>query len=726
MKQFCLCFAAVFCFMPYVLSQPVACKDSSYRKIYGSGSDTVKGYHHIALSNNRTVIAGKYKTIGAAVSDGWMMLVQEDGTPVKSSRTASPDAAKSFAWVQGVSLQNNASVLLGLLYDKFTHDGNELVVTKRDGNLNPAWTRRYRLNPAVLGSLNELFITNQFLWEAGNGDVILLINGVHPGGLMANFHMVARISSTDGSLVWHKTFIPVHQESFGYASGAFQTGNSLVITGYMDMPPITTGDVPAVYAMRLNWADGSLQLLKRYRYHNNDFGAWGNSFDQYKGRRVAGGGYEIYGEEYQQGHTEDREYIAVQLNENLELTGSQSWGIDYTFADNEASIADAAGNFVVLNRGGSGSSATHLSVYNRNGKHRRRRLNTTQNNADWSDEQNGARIAFKPNGNTTVLLNYYNAGRPVTELMQLVPEDTLTGCTGTEVGARMEPISFKLEADPTGWKTIVDNGLEERAVTLTDVALPVTEDAVCKVVVPVMAGALSLGSDAVVCNNDTLVLTATGGLSNYTWPVSYHLLPVNDSTVKVAPDKDTTYIVQALTRRGCTVADTVQVQVWNTPQHFLPADTVICAGSSVVLQPVDVFNAYEWSTGATAASVTVNNAGSYMLKVTDANGCRGEDDIKVALKSCSTYVYIPTGFTPDNNGVNDVLRPAVSGNLASYYFAVYNRWGQCVFASRQPGNGWNGTFKNARQGAGTYTWICKYRFEGGDEKMEKGTVVLIR
>lgn len=725
MKQFCLSCLAVLCFLHIAFSQPVACKDSSFRKVYSTGNDTIKGLHHFSLPNNQTVITGAYKRAGGTSNEGWMMLAKEDGTPVKSIASEWQNGAKSLTWLQGIPAKNNEWVALGLLYKQFTYDGHELLITKRNSDLNIIWIHRYRLNTAVLGSLDELFIANQFLWEAENGDLILLLNGVLPGGLMSNFHMVVRINGADGSLMWTKTFIPVHQESLGYASGAFQKDNSLVITGYLDMPPITIGDLPAFYAMRLNWVDGSLQLLKRYRYNNGDFGSWSNSFDQYKGRKIIGG-YEIYGEEYEQGHVEDREFVAVQLDENLEMTGSQSWGIDYVFADKEKSVADAAGNFWVLNRGGSGNTETHLSRYYRNSQHKRRRLNTVNNSEDWVDEQTGARIAFKPNGNTTVLMNYNNGGKPVTELMQLVPEDTLAGCTGVEVSAGMVEIPFKLIPDPTGWRTVLDNGLEELPVSLAEGVLSVTENAVCKVVVPVGAGALSLGSDAALCNKDTLVLTATPGLSGYTWPVNYHLQTLTSNTVKVYPDIDTAYVVQATSTRGCLATDTVRINVLDTPRQFLPADTAVCLGGSAILQSNTPFNSYQWSTGETGSFITVNKQGVYTLAVTDDNGCKGEAFTRVALKDCATYVYIPTGFTPDNNGKNDVFKPVVSGNLAGYYFAVYNRWGQCVFATSNPQYGWNGTFKNALQPIGTYTWYCRYRFEAGKEQTEKGTVVLIR
>lgn len=725
MKQFFQCCVAVLCFVYTSLAQPATCKDSSFRKTYSAGGDTVKGIHQFTLSDNHTLIAGRYKPAGAVISEGLMILVNDGGNMVKTTRTASPDVALSFAWTQGVALKNNTSILVGVLYNDFIVSGRELVLSKRDADLNTVWTRRYAFNPAVFGNLDAVFLMNEYIVEADNGDLLLTASSMISGSTVAtlSMHLVARINAATGAMVWCKSFIPVHAESWGYAFGTFQSGNSVVVTGYLDMPPVTDGDVPAIYAMKLNMADGTLQQLKRYRFNNQDIGSWGNTFDQYKARKVPGG-YEIYGEMYED-FVSERGYMTVQLDENLVVTGSQSWKIDEEWADWQKSVMDTAGNFVVLNRGSAGNTQTHLGIYSRSGKSRRRQLATPHMNPDWEDDI-GRRIAFKPNGKTTLLMNYYNNGTPVTELMQLIPEDTLPGCTGSEVAVTHKEISFKLMDDPTGWKQVLNNGLLETVVNLTEQAQPVTEGAVCKTLTTIGASALLPAADTGLCKNDSMLLAATAGMNGYTWPVDYRLLPVNETTVKVFPDRDTAYIVQATTARGCLLTDTIRVNVLDTPRLFLPADTSFCAGSSVVLQSHKTFDAYQWSTGETSAFITINREGVYKLHVTDQHGCRGEETTVAVVKDCISNVYIPTGFTPDNDGINDVFKPVVYGSVASYYFAVYNRWGQCVFSSGNPADGWNGTYKNVRQPAASYVWYCRYRFAGSAEQTEKGTVVIIR
>lgn len=701
------------------------CNDSSYRKMYSAGRDSVMGYHHHhLLSGNQSLVTGTYTPAGATASNGWMLLLAEDGAVVKSSRMPSPEAGKSLCWTHGTALKNGGSAVLGTLYESVEKGVFDLVLTKRDNNLNALWNRRYALNPAISGNPADAPLANELIMEGDNGDLFLLAAVAGYFSVTgANAHLIARISGVDGSVVWSKMFTSAGALGLAFVSGAFQSNNSVVVTGYQELLPVIGAQQTAIYAMKLSMADGSLQLLKRYRFNNPNAGSWSNFYNQYKTRRI-NGGYEIYGEVYED--VPDRGCMAVQLDDNLELTGSRGWVTDYEVGDVMKTAMDAAGNIVFINRGRAAELQTYFGVYSRNGKSRRKKLNIPVDLNDWATDQSGIRIAFKASGKTTLLMNYAHNGVPVTELLQVAPEDTLSSCMGSETAVKGMASAFEVKADATPWDDILNNALLASSVSLTDQAQLITETGICKTVVAVDAAALSLGNDTALCNKDSLILKATTGLNNYTWPVDYHLQTIDANTVKVFPDKDTAYIVKAVTTRGCALADTVQVSVWELPQDFLPADTVICSGSSIVLQASATFAGYQWSTGATAPQATVNKAGTYQLIVTDNKGCRGEDAVAVALKNCASYVYIPTGFTPDNNGANDVFRPAVSGNLTTYYFAVYNRWGECVFASREPGSGWNGTYKGVKQTTGTYTWMCKYRLEGDTEKLEKGTVVLIR
>ncbi|MEP6675310.1 MAG: gliding motility-associated C-terminal domain-containing protein [Ferruginibacter sp.] len=89
-------------------------------------------------------------------------------------------------------------------------------------------------------------------------------------------------------------------------------------------------------------------------------------------------------------------------------------------------------------------------------------------------------------------------------------------------------------------------------------------------------------------------------------------------------------------------------------------------------------------------------------------------------------VFVPNAFTPNNDGLNDVLRINVFGNIVIDQFVIYNRWGQQVFLSGDIRNGWDGTNNGISQPPGTYAWIIQGYDIDGTPLHLRGTVTLIK
>ena len=87
--------------------------------------------------------------------------------------------------------------------------------------------------------------------------------------------------------------------------------------------------------------------------------------------------------------------------------------------------------------------------------------------------------------------------------------------------------------------------------------------------------------------------------------------------------------------------------------------------------------------------------------------------------------YMPNAFTP-TKATNNLLKPLLFGNVQEYEFIIYNRWGQPVFRSTEPGKGWDGKYRGKPEDNSVFVWSCTYRLQGKDTQMEKGTVLLIR
>ena len=132
------------------------------------------------------------------------------------------------------------------------------------------------------------------------------------------------------------------------------------------------------------------------------------------------------------------------------------------------------------------------------------------------------------------------------------------------------------------------------------------------------------------------------------------------------------------------------------PNALLGADFLICDGQVVSLKP-QLLNSeatYSWQDGSSLKNFDVHNPGVYWLKMT--NDCGSNTDTVLVEKGICE-VYIPNAFTPNGDGLNDLFKVMVGGDLTDFQMQVYNRWGQLVFESKQISKGWNGYYKSELQ-----------------------------
>ncbi|WP_020538806.1 T9SS C-terminal target domain-containing protein, partial [Lewinella cohaerens] len=127
---------------------------------------------------------------------------------------------------------------------------------------------------------------------------------------------------------------------------------------------------------------------------------------------------------------------------------------------------------------------------------------------------------------------------------------------------------------------------------------------------------------------------------------------------------------------------------------------------------------------------TVTNlcAGTYMLQVTDANGCSSEVvEGKVADERFECFEDRVV-ITPDGNGSNDEFIIFCADALTDNHLEIYNRWGQLVFETDNYSNDWEGTSQNGDElPAGPYYWVLDYSSPGSGEPLQKrGSLTIVR
>jgi gliding motility-associated-like protein len=89
------------------------------------------------------------------------------------------------------------------------------------------------------------------------------------------------------------------------------------------------------------------------------------------------------------------------------------------------------------------------------------------------------------------------------------------------------------------------------------------------------------------------------------------------------------------------------------------------------------------------------------------------------------YIFVPTGFSPNGDGSNDVLY--VRGNFIEVlYFTIYNRWGEEVFSTTDQTKGWDGEYKGMLADPSVFVFYLEAKCADGQEYFKKGNITLMR
>jgi gliding motility-associated-like protein len=171
--------------------------------------------------------------------------------------------------------------------------------------------------------------------------------------------------------------------------------------------------------------------------------------------------------------------------------------------------------------------------------------------------------------------------------------------------------------------------------------------------------------------------------------------------------RDTAIVNNQLLQLNATVGDSSVYQfTWSPPTGL---------NSTIIKNPV-----------ATLNSSMVDESITYIVRATNAIGCFAEDDINVKVFKTGPDIFVPSGFTPNGDGHNDVIRPILVGIKQLQYFRIYNRWGQLVFSTSESGKGWDGTISGQPQSTSNFVYVAQAIDYTGRTISRKGNVMLIR
>ena len=246
------------------------------------------------------------------------------------------------------------------------------------------------------------------------------------------------------------------------------------------------------------------------------------------------------------------------------------------------------------------------------------------------------------------------------------------------------------------------------------------------------------GDDIAICYGREIQFNGSGGV-RYEWsPTTNFITPANIAVPTVKARESLSYFLTVWDSRGCEslVPDEVVLSVTPAVKIFAGRDTV-----AVINQPIQLSVREEGSAGVTSYSwspsfflddpgsdkpiATLPQEQRYIVTGTTPEGCEGMDDVLVKVYK-GPEIYLPSAFTPNNDGRNDILRAIPVGIREFKFLRIYNRWGQQVFSTRDPRQGWDGKLNGVEQPTGVYIWVA----EGIDTREQlvtrKGTITIIR
>lgn len=245
------------------------------------------------------------------------------------------------------------------------------------------------------------------------------------------------------------------------------------------------------------------------------------------------------------------------------------------------------------------------------------------------------------------------------------------------------------------------------------------------------------GRDTAICTGSSIRLNGSGGIT-YKWLPNTYLSNTIIARPLASPQSTITYQLTVTDQYNCTSVNPTAVKVRVIPPVLASAgrDTSIAAGQPLQLigrQLQDnTVSEFSWSpiTGLsdskTLTPITkLFTDQTYTLTLRTPEGCEGRASVHIKVYQ-GPEIYVPTGFTPNKDGKNDVLRPVPAGIKQFRQFAVFNRLGQPVFRSTVAENGWDGKINGVTALNETFVWMAEGVDYNNQLVQRKGTVIVMQ
>ncbi len=257
---------------------------------------------------------------------------------------------------------------------------------------------------------------------------------------------------------------------------------------------------------------------------------------------------------------------------------------------------------------------------------------------------------------------------------------------------------------------------------------------------PVSASATSTSTSCNGFENGSVTITnAQGGTAPYFYSINGVDYQPGATFIGLEAGD---YGVHVQDVNGCSYLDSISVAEPVVLEMDLGADQTIQYGDSITLNPnINVPTAglnITWTptTGLSCESCPNPVAQpeyqtTYIMSLSDPNGCQISDDITIFVTN-DRNIFIPTGFTPNDDGNNDVFMIHGGEDITRIrYLKVFDRWGELVFEGKDfpvndPVYGWDGRYKGQEMNSNVFAYVLEVEYEDGEVFQHQGDVTLLR
>jgi gliding motility-associated-like protein len=187
---------------------------------------------------------------------------------------------------------------------------------------------------------------------------------------------------------------------------------------------------------------------------------------------------------------------------------------------------------------------------------------------------------------------------------------------------------------------------------------------------------------------------------------------------------------------SCRADKTVKIKIVDFPSPLKPVDSLYCAGVPVPVVLTGRFENIFWDNKPIVDTFIIKDATKHSYRATYSldKDCIVKGDFSILRKSCGSVsvsipdiVYVPTAFTPNGDGANEVFQAYPSKDAEVLSMMIYNRWGNLVFQSINGTDGWNGLVNGKIVSPDVFVYWLTYRDKRTDKVgVLSGNVMLVK